>query len=357
MVKGVRPKPINLRTKDQAEAIDAYYQARNESLEAFKRGTLRMEAARFLAEKRATKIQRAASADQTDRLVRVAIDILGNREVSTYTQDDIKKLHRKWMADGLSAATISTYMARLKSFFSWAIEERLIKVNPAQGISLPRDLPTRSERYCTKEERDRLIATIPDERPDIALIFWLGFFAGLRRSEIDAARREWIDLDAGVLRVKIEGEWAPKSRRGVRVIRISPRLHAFLSDYLALPYPKPARSDRKGEGAKPPKPIPVLKGGDFLLRPDKKPGRKVKTRGKKANRYRYDARAPFDAHCAAQGLDWVGFHTMRHTWATLHALAGTPLSVIAGELGDRLSTVEKHYIGYQRGGSHSAAVD
>lgn len=356
-VNGVRPKPINLRTKDEAEAIEAYYQAKNLALETFKKGTLRMEGARFIAEKRASKVQREASADQTERLLRVAIEKLGNREVSTYTQDDIKKLHRLWLAAGLSSATISTYLARLKSFFSWAVEERLIKINPVKGIAMPRDLPTRSERYCTKQERDLLIETVAAERPDLALILWLGFFAGLRRSEIDAARREWVDLGAGVLRVKLESGWAPKSSRGVRVIRLSPRLHAFLADYLALPDPKPSRIDKLGEGSKPSPPPPLLKGDDFLLRPDKKVGRKQKTRGGKANRYRYDARSPFDEHCARQGLDWVGFHTMRHTWATLHALAGTPLSVIAGELGDRLSTVEKHYIGYQRGGSHSAAVD
>ncbi len=356
-VKGVRPKPINLRTKDPAEAVEAYYQARETAAETFRRGTLRMEGARFLDEKRREKAHRTASSDQTARILRVATDILGNRDVSTYTPDDIKKLHRKWLADGLSLATIATYLARLKAFFNWAVTERLTKANPVSGISLPRDLPTRSERYCQRHERDRLIATVPADRPDLALILWLGFFAGLRRSEIDAARRDWIDLDAGVLRVKIERDWAPKSRRGVRTIRLSPRLHAFLSDYLAIPWPQPSRRDRQGDGAKLTRPQRALIDSDFLLRPDKKPGRKQKTRGKKANRYRYDARAPFEAHCAAQGLDWVGFHTMRHTWATLHALAGTPLSVIAGELGDRLSTVEQHYIGYQRGGSHSAAVD
>jgi integrase len=356
-VGGVRPKPINLRTKDENEAVEAYYQAKHLASEAFRRGTLQMEGARFVKDCRDSKAQRPASADQTARVIRFAVDAMGNREVSSYTQEDVKKLHRQWLAADLSAATISTYLARLSSFFAWAIGERLTKVNPVQGIAMPRDLPTRSERYCTKAERDLLISTVPEGRPDLALVLWLGFFTGLRRSEIDAARRGWVDLEAGVIRVRIEVAYAPKSARGVRVIRLSPRLHAFLTDYLALPDVQPARADKVGDGAKPRKTPALYQVDDFLLRPDKLPGRKQRGRGKKANRYRYDARSPFDRHCAEQGLDWVGFHTMRHTFGTLHALAGTPLSVIAGELGDRLSTVERHYIGYQRGGSHSAAVD
>jgi hypothetical protein len=48
---------------------------------------------------------------------------------------------------------------------------------------------------------------------------------------------------------------------------------------------------------------------------------------------------------------------MWHTWATLHALAGTPMTTIAKELGEEAETVFRHYVGYQRESSHSAAVD
>jgi integrase len=86
-------------------------------------------------------------------------------------------------------------------------------------------------------------------------------------------------------------------------------------------------------------------------------GRKTKTRGKQENRYRFDARRPLEQHVAEQGLPWVGFHTMRHTWATLHALAGTPMTTLAKELGEEAETVFRHYVGYQRESSHSAAID
>ncbi|NLT71520.1 MAG: hypothetical protein GXX91_12630 [Verrucomicrobiaceae bacterium] len=49
MVKGVRPKPINLRTKDSAEAVEAYYQARKLASETFRRSTLWTEGVKTAA--------------------------------------------------------------------------------------------------------------------------------------------------------------------------------------------------------------------------------------------------------------------------------------------------------------------
>lgn len=356
MAKGVRPKPISLGTKIEEEAVEAYYALLADVNVAFKKGTLRMEGARFIAEKRNEKVHRSSSSTETERVLNATIDLLGNREVSSYTHEDIRRLHKVWLGKNLSPATIAAYLARLRGFFSWAVSERLCRANPVTGIKMPRDLPTRSERYCTKEERDRLIATLPPDRQDLALVMWLGFFSGLRRREIDQARRDWVDLEAGVLQVKSTPTFTPKSTRGVRTIRLSPRLRAFLAAYLEAP----VRPRKKGHGkdvAPAPIPLPALRPEDYLVRPDKKPGRKVKTRGKKENRYRFDARRPLEQHVAAQGLPWVSFHTMRHTWATLHALAGTPLTTLAKELGEEAETVFRHYVGYQRESSHSSAVD
>lgn len=356
MAKGVRPRPISLRTKIEEDAVEAYYALLADANVAFKKGTLRMEGARFVAEKREAKLHRSSSSQETERVLAAVVDLLGNREVSSYAHEDLRRVHKVWLQRGLSSATISAYLARLRAFFTWAVHERLTKENPITGIKMPRDLPTRSERYCTKDERDRLIATVPEGRQDLALVMWLGFFAGLRRREIDQARRNWIDLEAGVIHVKITPTFAPKSSRGVRAIRISPRLHAFLSAYLEAPM-RPRKRGQGKEVAQAPVPLPALQPHDYLVRPDRKPGRKVKTRGKKENRYRYDARRPFREHAAAQGLPWVAFHTMRHTFATLHALAGTPMTTLAKELGDEVETVFRHYVGYQREDTHSAAVD
>lgn len=43
------------------------------------------------------------------------------------------------------------------------------------------------------------------------------------------------------------------------------------------------------------------------------------------------------------GMDWVTPHVLRHTWASLNAMAGLPLFDIAQVLGDTIQMVEKHY--------------
>lgn len=43
-------------------------------------------------------------------------------------------------------------------------------------------------------------------------------------------------------------------------------------------------------------------------------------------------------------LAWITPHVLRHTGATLLAQAGTPLSEIAGLMGDSVATVQKHYL-------------
>lgn len=52
----------------------------------------------------------------------------------------------------------------------------------------------------------------------------------------------------------------------------------------------------------------------------------------------------FRRHAKAVGLDWITPHTLRHTGATLMAQQGVPMWEIAGIMGDRLETVEKHYL-------------
>lgn len=335
MAKGVRPKPISLGTKDEEEAVGLYYATVSDLEERFRRGSLRMEAARYIKDRTAEGAHSPASGENAERMLAMVVTMLGNRSVETYTAEDMKRLRDAWMERKLSAASIASYFGRIGGFFTWAVKEGLTKTNPVTGVAYNRRLPTRAERYCSKEERDLVIATLPPERVDLALCCWLGFFAGLRKNEIIEARRDWVDLSAGVLIVRPTETFVPKGKKARR-IRISPRLSEFLTRYLA-----------------------ETKFGDspYLLRPDRLPGRKQKTRGKKAWRYRWDPRAPFEAHLAQAGLDWAGFHTMRHTFATLHALAGTPLTTIAKELGDQYKVVYETYVGYTRQDSHSAAAD
>jgi integrase len=360
MSKGIRPKAISLGTKDEAEAVKAYYAMLAQAEETFRRGSIRMEAARYVKAMRDSGKHRPATTEHSERVLGQLIDLVNNLPVDRITTGHLAEVKRQWQARGLTEATILSYFTRIAAFFGWAVREGLTKVDPVEGLHYERKVATKADHYCTKEQRDALVAGAPlsaeqleglcetaflggHYRPqllriDLALCLWLGFFAGLRRNEIVEARRDWVDLVAGVLHVRATDTFVPKGKQK-RLIRMSPRLRAFLAYYV--------ETVDFGEDH----------GAAYLLRPDRPQGRKQLTRGKKAWRYRWDPRAPFEAHVTARELPWVDFHTMRHTFGTLHALAGTPLSTIARELGDQLRVVEKTYIGYTKSDSHSAAAD
>jgi len=336
--KGVRPRPISLETKSEKEAIQKYHEIAEQSAQSFAGGSIRMEAARFVAAKRDSGEHTSRTSEESEAALARLIDCVGNLQITAVRGHHLERYRQDMVARGAAQSTIRSELGRISSFFTWAQRESIVEINPARSVSLPRSIPTRSERYCTKDERDRLIATLPKDRIDLQLVFWIGFFAGLRKGEIVEARRDWIDLEAGVITVRNTDTFVTKDKAH-RLIRISPRLLAFLTDYL----------DQWGD-------LPGVESG-YLLRPDVLPGRKVKTRGKKAWRYRFDVRRSFATHCRAQSLDWVHFHTMRHTFATLHALAGTPLTTIARELGDDAEITFRNYVGYTRHGGHESAVD
>jgi integrase len=196
----------------------------------------------------------------------------------------------------LSPNTVRLALAPVKAMFATAFEEGLIRVNPAAGVRVV--APTAQVeldeddvgpvKALTRAELDALMAAVPKE--------WKLFFAvllhlGLRIGEIIELR--WRDLGAaGPDTVKVRRKFydgrvgAPKSRYGRRTLKLTPELSAALWQL---------RKDTRGrdgdlvftaaEGGR-------IDASNLMSRVLKKAGRKA-------------------------GVGWVGFHTFRHTCATL----------------------------------------
>lgn len=333
MDRGVRAKAISLRTKDRDAALAKYSDLRQAGDLEMRAGALEVEIERYLRQK-LTSGQHTpiSSGDARARLADLVALLPPALAVGEVSVADLRRYQRSLEDSGLAAATIAGYLSRVSGFFTWAVREGLATRNPVHALSINRRLPTKSEQYCLREERQMLISTAG--RDDLAFILWMGFYAGLRIREIVAARRSWVDLPGGTITVQRTVDFLPKGKRA-RMVRLSPALAGFLGGYIQ-------RWEESG---------PV---SDYLLRPDKLPANKTST---SPRQLRYDPKRPFRLHVERQGLGWVGMHTLRHTFATLHAQAGTPLATIARELGDDLATTYRSYIGYSRAGGHEFAID
>lgn len=124
----------------------------------------------------------------------------------------------------LSDATLYTYHTRLKAFFSWCVEQNLIRQNPADGVDKPKVHRT-EKKFFTREQVERLVRCID---ADVALkaqegqvmegeVLWLkdvvrfAVGTGMRRSEVCNMRWSWINLTEGLVTVRRGDDFQPKS--------------------------------------------------------------------------------------------------------------------------------------------------
>ena len=141
---------------------------------------------------------------------------LGARELplSGYAAEQFVR-HLK--EEGKSVFTINRYLAAVKQFSAWLLANRhrpevdvpegkidaLRDVSNVRGLSRPKGFFKDS---LSMEEREALIAAIPDERGR-AMSVLMGY-CGLRTVELVRLRVEDVDLDKGIIHVQGKGQHA-----------------------------------------------------------------------------------------------------------------------------------------------------
>lgn len=226
------------------------------------------------------------------------IPFFGRTRLSEIQPRHIKSLAQKISDRGVAPATVRTVMAPVRALFATAAEEGLIRSNPCAGIRLAGrrpagEEPVEARRALTEEELARVI----DETPEEWRLF-IRFLAqtGVRIGEGIALR--WGDVDFGARRVKVrrriyKGQVdVPKSRYGVRDIPISTTLAQELWRWRA------ASANTADEAPLFPSRTGTHLNGENLL------GRFLKPAVIRA------------------GVPWAGFHTLRHTCASMLFRAG-----------------------------------
>ncbi len=218
-------------------------------------------------------------------------------DVSTYAL----ARYMDWLADEseqgkrLGDRTIANAVIPLRAALATAKREGLIRHNPAQGLAIPH-----------REQLAAILAMAPERhRP----LFELLATCGLRISEAIALQRLHLRLDAdepevcirrAVVRERIE---PPKSKHGRREVRLPAPLVARLRVHLA------AQPDQDSTA------LAFPNESGITLDPNNLRRRVLKPLVEEVN-------AP-----------WAGFHTFRHTFASIHLSQGTNLLQLSRALG------------------------
>jgi integrase len=197
------------------------------------------------------------------------------------------------------------------------------EINPVAGVELP-SVRGRRDRIATPAEAAALIEAAPE---DDRAVWATAFYAGLRLGELSALRDEDVDLEAGVIRA--ERSWdphagfiAPKSRAGRRAVPIVAALRTRLA----------ARRLRRREGT-------ALFFGD---------------RGRPFNRNALVGRA--GRAWKKAGLEPIGLHECRHTFASILIAAGVNAKALSTYLGHSSIQITLDRYGHLMPGNEDEAI-
>jgi integrase len=230
-------------------------------------------------------------ADYRRSLERHAYPFLGGMRLADIEPHDVRALMAAIERTGVAPNTVRIAIAPVKALLASAVEDRVIRWNPASGVRLrttARRDTGEDVKALTEDELAALIAATP-ERWRLLVEFLAQ--TGLRIGEAVAV--EWRDIDLGQRRVSVERRYyrgrldEPKSRFGRRRVPLSPELARRLWEE------RKTATDTRDRGLV----FPGHQGG-YLDR-------------------NTASQTWLKAAMATAGVPWASFHTLRHTCATM----------------------------------------
>ena len=249
---------------------------------------------------------------------------LGGAKLSRIQRRDVQSVVDAMLAGGADASTIRNALKPLRVIYRLAIDDGDLAVNPCVLLRLPA-VRGRRERIASPAEASMLLAAL---RPADRALWGCAFYAGLRRGELRALVWDDVDLAAGVIRVERSmssqretGE--PKSRAGRRSVPIVAALRDLLVEHKLV-----TRREQGfvfGTSASSPFTPNVVRG-------------RARTAWRRA------------------GLEPIGLHECRHTFASLVIAAGVNAKAITAYLGHSSIQTTFDLYGHLMPGSEDEAV-
>ena len=251
-----------------------------------------------------------------DRIRLHIVPEIGNIPLNKLTQNDLqqfyarlkksgRKAHTERFGEGLSDRMVRMCHATCRTALEKAVQDGLIRTNPAIGCKLP-PKKAREMQVLDREELQRFL--IQAQAEGYYELFLLDLATGLRRGELMALQWDDLDFETGVLNVnkqvyQVNGELQfsePKTKNAIRKLVLPPSVVEVLREYRKTVdshwmFPSPVKEDR------PLTPGVVRKRLQLILE-----------------------------HA---GCKQVRFHDLRHTFATLALQNGMDVKTLSAMLG------------------------
>ena len=194
------------------------------------------------------KLRATTRAGYENRIYLHIIPELGDIPLNQLTQNDLQQfyarlkkngrlLHAEHYSESLSDTMVRGCHANCRSALEKAVQEGLIRVNPAVGCKLP-PKKAREMQVLTREEIQRFL--IQAKAEGYFELFLLELTTGLRRGELLALQWDDLNLETGelkitkqVYRTKEDGLLIsqPKTKSSIRTVSLPQPLLAILKEY------------------------------------------------------------------------------------------------------------------------------
>ncbi len=278
-------------------------------------------------------------------LERWVLPRLGSEPLERVTPQDVDELRDAMQAHGLQPKTIRNYVLTLGAVYRHVLDPRqrlnVATTNPVAAVELPKVPDYTGIRFISKDEVWCLAdAAQPGAFQTHDRAFYLtAALAGLRFGELLAL--QWQDVDLMNSKLRVRWSWdrksgtrtTPKSRRSQRTVPLNPELAGELERL---------GKSSLGENFDPDR------HADALVFADPQTGLPM---------IEHQVRRRYKLARAQAGLRGdLRIHDLRHTFATLAAGAGVPMTTLKEWLGHRDLATTQRYADYAPSLPHELAM-
>ena len=257
------------------------------------------------------------------------LPLLGNKRLSSLTPETLQKFINQKHRDGYARSTISIQHSILSNSLNQAVYPyKLIRDNPMQYVVIPRkkrEKTTRKDLKVLSLEEIQEIIDFIGKVNSFYIPFMIGFYTGMRRGEVCGLKWDKVDLEKGTIEVDKamshkddEGNWVlgpPKNNSSYRKFFMGDTLTQILKEHKLQ---QKKNKLRYGNHYKESNFVCTKENGEFV--------------------------SPYSIKWSCSniknklGID-MGFHSLRHTHATLLLERGAPIKDIQKKLGHARASI------------------